>query len=268
MLPRAQRARGELVLSVKQARGRSRISDLRVGGSLKALFPQTRETALQAVFLNTAGGITGGDRFTLNARAEAGAHLVMTSQAAERIYRAQPGETGRMMTRLDVAGGARLDWLPQETIVFDQARLQRRIDVSLAPDARFLAVEPLLLGRLAMGERVKTAHLEDQWRIRRGDRLIFADNLRLSGPIEDILARPGVAPGCRAIATLIFAAPDADLKLAPLRAALGQAGAASLVRPGLLFARAIAPDGFDLRRNLIPAIEVLSGTSLPRTWTI
>lgn len=218
--------------------------------------------------LNTAGGVTGGDRYHLSARAEADAALVLTTQAAERIYRAQPGEVGQVRTALTVAPGARLDWLPQETIVFDQAALDRRLEADVAPDGRLLMVEPLVFGRKAMGETVHQGFLTDRWRVRCGGDLIFADALRLDGAIQKTLDRAASGRGARAMASLLLVSPDADLYLDPLRDALGESGGASLIRPGVLFGRCLAVDGFALRRHIIPAIQALSGAAIPKTWTL
>ncbi|WP_254919104.1 urease accessory protein UreD [Oceanicola sp. 22II-s10i] len=248
--------------------GRSRIGRLRQQGSFKALFPHGARQSLQAVFLNTAGGITGGDRFLLTAGAETGAHLVMTSQAAERAYRAQPDEVGRLTSRLSVAGGARLDWLPQETILFEGAALERRIEADVAGDGRFLAVEPVIFGRAAMGEVVHDASLTDHWRIRRDGRLIYADSLRLSGDIAARLADPAVADGGMALASMVLVAPGAEDFCSQLNDLMGEAGAASAPRDGVLVARFVAADGFALRRALIPAIRLLTGDDIPRPWML
>lgn len=265
MAQRQPRSRGVLRVS---ARPGAKIGRLHQAGSLKALFPASRHGILNAVFLNTSGGVTGGDRFRIEAEAEAGAALMVTSQAAERLYRAQPDETGRMSIDLSVREGARLDWLPQETILFDGARVAREFRVDLAADARFLAVEPLVAGRLAMGEFVNSGTLSDSWRVSRAGKLTFADNFRLSGDIDAQLAKSGVAGGCRALASVIFAAPGAEAMLGPLREALGPLGGASLVSEDLLFARILAEDGYGLRRRLIPALTLLSGQDIPRTWTL
>lgn len=268
--PRASqpRARGRIDLSAKLRAGRSRIGDLHQAESFKLLFPHGASQALQAVVLNTAGGVTGGDRFHLTARADEGAQMVLTTQAAERIYRAQPGEIGQVRTALSVAAGARMDWLPQETILFEAAALDRRIEVDLAEDARFLAVEPLIFGRRAMGEIVETGHLTDRWRVMRGGDLCFADNLRLSGHPQALMNRAAIGGGAGAMASLLLVAPDADLYVDRLRRALGPNGGASLVRPGVLFARLLAEDGFEMRRTLIPAIHALSGADIPKTWML
>lgn len=267
-IPHQPRARGLLEVSAKLRGGVSRIADLHQSGSFKALFPRAYSSALQAVVLNTGGGITGGDRFRLTGRAEAGSHLVLTTQAAERIYRAQPGEVGRVRTTLRIGPGARLDWLPQETIVFDRAALDRTIHAEVDPEGRFLAVEPVVFGRAAMGEIVESGHFSDRWQVNRGSELIFADNFLLDGPVQDLLDQPAVAGGARAMGSLLLVARDADLALDRLRRALGPGGGASLIRPGVLFARVLAADGFALRRSLIPAIRALTGTDIPKTWTL
>ena len=197
------RAEGEACVSARLRDGCSRLGALRQQGSAKVRLPRQRPGApVEAVFLNTAGGITGGDRFSYGAEAEAGSHLIATTQAAERLYRTQPGQTGRVTTRLTVAPRARLDWLPQETIVFDGAALDRRLEAEIAQDATFLAVESWIFGRLAMGEEVRRARISDHWRIRRGGELIFAEALRLDGPVSDILDRPATLNGMRAMAVL------------------------------------------------------------------
>jgi len=241
---------------------------LRQQGSLKALFPHGRTARMQAVFLNTGGGVTGGDRFSLRAGVAADGQLCMTSQTAERIYRAQPGEVGRVSTRLTVEAGASLHWLPQETIVFEGAALDRRIEADVDAGGELLAVEPLIFGRAAMNEVVRNARIEDRWRIRRDGRLVFADTLRLRGDIDALLQRPGVAAGGRAMATLLLVRPNAGDMADRLRAVLGEQGACSAIRDGVLLARIVAEDGFFLRRALIPAIRLLTGGDLPRPWML
>lgn len=248
--------------------GRSRIADLHQSGSFKALFPHGSSASLQTVVLNTAGGVTGGDRFHLTATAQAGSHMVLTTQAAERIYRAQPGEVGQVRTSLTVEAGARIDWLPQETILFDHAALDRRLEADVDGTGRLLVVEPQVFGRAAMGETVQSGQILDRWRIRRDGKLIFADNLRLSGSLQTLMDKQGIGGGARAMASLLLIAPDADLYLDRLRAALGNDGGASLVRPGVVFARCLAEDSFLLRRHIIPAIQALSGADIPKTWTL
>ncbi|MEM6439387.1 MAG: urease accessory protein UreD [Pseudomonadota bacterium] len=265
-LPAQPRAQGEAG-AVMGARG---LVGLRQQGSAKCFLPRTHAEAT-AVFLNTAGGLTGGDRFDWFSEARPGARLSVTTQAAERVYRAQSGETARVTARLALGAGARLDWLPQETILFDGGALDRRLEIEMAEDAALLAVEPLVLGREAMGETVRAARFRDGWRLRRAGRLVWADGLRLVGEAAAIASARATFAGARAAATLVYAAPDAEARLEGLRAVLpgdGAARGAASAWDGLLCGRLLAADGFALRRALIPALEFLRGGGLPRVWTM
>jgi urease accessory protein len=262
------RAVGEVRLASKALGPVSALADLRQAGAMKALFPAGTPDRLTAMVLNTAGGITGGDRFRLDARAGAGSRLTVTTQAAERIYAALPGETGVVVNRLELEAGARLDWLPQETIVFDKARLKRSLTVEMAGDAVLLAVEPVVFGRRAMGERVTALDLVDRLRLNREGVPLYADALRLAGDATAILAGTATGGGAGAAATVLYAGADAEAFRDPVRGLLPEAGGASLARPGLLVVRLLAGDSFDLRLSLIPILTLLNGSALPRSWML
>ncbi|TCO72010.1 urease accessory protein UreD [Rhodovulum euryhalinum] len=253
-------------LAAKARADGSALADLRQSGAFKALFPRPRDGAVDAILVNTAGGITGGDRFEAQVEARAGSHLRVTTQAAERAYRAQPGERGRVRNRLAVGPGARLDWLPQETILFEGSALERTLMADLAADARLLLVEPLVFGRAAMGEVVHDALFRDRIEIRREGVPLYLDALRLHGDVAADLARPAVAGGAGAMASLVFADPGAEAHLGPLRALMPATGGASLLRKDVLVMRLLAPDSFALRRVLVPVLMRLTGNSLPRSW--
>lgn len=259
---------GALRIASKTYGSASVIGDLYQSGCLKALFPRAATAGLTGVFLNTSGGMTGGDRLTIAAEAGANSRLTLTSQAAERVYLAQPGPPARLTTTLNVAKGARIDWLPQETILFNGAALHRRLDVELAPDATFLGVEPLVFGRVSMGETLTSGSFADNITIRRDGVPVFADAVRLSGDIAAQLSGPATARGHFAIASVIYAATDADALLEPLRALLPKTAGASLVRPGVLYARLLAPDSYILRQSLAPIIARLQGAAPPKTWML
>lgn len=262
------RARGAVRLSAHRSGTHTRLKVLHQSGSAKALLPRTFEAPLTAVLLNTAGGITGGDRFCWQADALAGAHLTVTTQAAERLYRALPHETGHVETTLGVGPDARIDWLPQETIVFDGAALKRSLSVDLDRSSRFLGCESFILGRAAMGEQVRDLRLDDHWRVRRNGQLIYADSVRIHGDAAGLTSGPATLNGHRAFASVLYAAPDSGRFLAPLRDCLGETGGASLIREGVLLARLSAPDGFELRHAMIPVLRVLRGAELPRVWSL
>lgn len=270
---RPPRARGSVALSVKPGgdEGPSRLGRLRQAGSLKCLFPRRDGASVEAVLVNTAGGITGGDRFEIAAHVEAGAGLTLTTQAAERAYAAGPRETGRLDTRLDVAAGGRLCWIPQETILFDRSALSRRLTVTLAPGATALVVEPLIFGRAAMGEEVRNGRFDDRIDIRRDGVPLYRDAVRMNGDLADRLDRPHTGNGARAMVSLIYVAADAEAQLDPLRRALPATGGASLIGGDVLALRLLAEGGFELRRSLIPILTRLTrrlGGDLPKPWMI
>lgn len=265
---RPPRARGALTLSSKARDGKSVIEDLRQSGSYRLMFPRPAPGGLMAVAINCAGGMTGGDRFELRARAGAGSNLTVTTQAAERIYRATGAEEARLSTHLRVENGARLNWLPQETILFDRSRFVRRLEVDLAPNASFLMVEPVIFGRTAMGEHLRDTTFVDQVRLRRAGALIHAEATRIDGDVEAHLHSRAIAAGGRAMASIVLACSKAETMLEPARAILSGAGAASLKAPDLLVIRMIAPDAMALRHAAIPLIAQLSGHDIPKTWTL
>lgn len=265
----AQRARGAVMLRAKRRGAGTVIGGFSVAGSSKMLFPHGPAAGpLTGVWLNTAGGITGGDQFDLSATAEDGSHLILTSQAAERIYRAMPGAPGQVVNRLDVSSGARIDWVPQETILFDQSALDRRLDVTMTSDARFLGVETLIFGRALMGETVTQLDLMDRISLRRDGTLVFADRLRLSGDAHAALSRAHLGDGAGAMATVICAWRGASAQLDALRDMLSDTAGVSALDDDLIVLRMVAPDGFDLRQTLIPVLRHLNGADLPRPWMI
>jgi len=263
--PVQPRAIGEVRLSARARTRATALGGLRQSGAFKALFPRPQGRALDAILINTAGGITGGDRFSVRAAAEAGAHLRITTQAAERAYRAQPGEIGEVRNRLSVGAGARLDWLPQETILYDGSALDRRLEADLACGARLLLVEPVLFGRAAMGEVPRAARFHDRIALRRDGRPLYLDSMRLSGDIAAHLDRPAVAAGARAMASVVFVGPEAEAHLAPLRELMPDTGGVSLIREDVLALRLLARDGYDLRAVLVPVLMQLTD-ALPRSW--
>jgi urease accessory protein len=230
---------------------------------------------MEAILINTSGGLTGGDVIEWSVAAAASTKLVVTTQANEKIYKAASG-TASVSTDIIVGENASVHWLPQETILFDQASLTRRLDVDLADTAEFLAVEAVLLGRRAMGEAVARGFFRDRWRIRRNGRLIHAEEMRFEGEIKKLTQAAAVLSGQVAFATLFYTGPLCEALLPRLRGCLDAVrdganpwmGGASQWN-GKLIARIAAPSGFDLRKVLTPAISVLrNGASVPKVWNI
>ena len=259
----ANRAAGRIALSVAAQSGVTRRRQVYEDGPLRVRFPNASGSALEAMIVNTAGGIAGGDRHDLDIGVGEGATLGVTTAAAEKVYRAL-GPGAEIAVKLAVGAGARLTWLPQETILFDRARLTRRIEVELAPDATLLMAEAVVFGRSAMGEAVAEGAFTDRWRVRRDGRLLFAETVRLDGAIVRMLAEPAVAGGGVAIATVL--AVPGDLAMAErVRAQTfcGEVGISAW--NGLAVARLCAKDDAGLRRDLTAVITALGGT-LPRLW--
>jgi urease accessory protein len=213
------------------------------------MFPRTNPGELpEAVLINTAGGIAGGDRLECAVRVLESASLAVTSQTPERVYRAL-SEPAQVTTRLEARDAARLAWLPQETIVFDRARLRRRTEVELSAEAELLALEWFVLGRAAHGETVVDGEITDSWRVRRDDRLVWADTFRATGETFPHLRRRALLSKYRAVATLIYSGPDLDGRLELIRdlvASLECAGGATSVG-GLIIVRLAAAVASELR---------------------
>ena len=261
----ANRATGRIALSVAAADGRTRRARVAEDGSLRVRFPNVAVDPLEAVTVNTGGGMTGGDRFTIDLDVGKGASLVAGTTAAEKIYRST-GADAEMDVSLSVAAGGRLAWLPQETILFDRARLKRRIEVDLAEGASLVMAESVVFGRAAMGEVMNEGAWVDRWRLRRGGKLVFAENVRLDGAIAEKLAQGAAAAGGIALATVLIA-PGEETTLAAVRALddqfRGEVGISAW--NGLAVARLVARDGAVLRHDLIALLASL-GIGVPRLW--
>ncbi len=233
---------------------------------MKALFPRPCSQALQAILINTAGGITGGDSFAFSAFAGEATTFNLTTQAAERAYRAQPNERARVENRLQAGHEARLNWLPQEMILFEACAVERQMHVELAESASLLLIEPVVFGRAAMGETLRHASFKDRIEIRRKGKPLFIDAMTLQGDVTRQLASAGVAAGAGALALLVYIAEDAAAHLHVLRAMLPETAGASLIGGDVLVARLLAQDCFALRQSLIPIIEHFTNDAPPRSW--
>lgn len=243
------------------------LRDLHQAGSAKVVFPRSAGDELQAVTVNTAGGITGGDRFEMSFEAGADSALSITTQAAERAYAAQGADAGRLDVTMAVACGARLNWVPQETILFDGCHFARKTRVDLAPDAHLLFAEPLVFGRAAMGEILSDITFRDRVEIWRDGKPLFIDAMAISG---DAQAHMGgmIAEGAGALASVVYVARDAQAQLVTVRALLPDTAGASLLGEDVLHIRMLAHDSFVLRQTLVPVLTCLSQKTLPRVWMI
>ncbi|MEO1746022.1 MAG: urease accessory protein UreD, partial [Pseudomonadota bacterium] len=202
--PAMQRSKGGGALTVRAANdGQTRIADLYQHANAKIRVPKTHDNALTAVLINTAGGLTGGDELDWRFEAQTKTKLTVSTQACERVYRALDGQA-TVRTELAIHDGARLAWLPQETILFDGAALDRSLDVDMASTAELLAMEIIVLGREAMRETVSSVTLKDRWRVRRDNRLVHAEQTRLTDKIIENLSSAAALDGHTVFATLLY----------------------------------------------------------------
>ncbi len=262
----ANRAQGAVRFDVRCEDGVTRRGVLHESGSLRVRFPSPEDDGLSAVFVNTAGGIAGGDRFDVAISAAEGARLTVTTAAAEKVYRATAAPA-RLEISLKAESGAHLAWLPQETILFDRARICRHIDIDLAETSSLLLCEIVVFGRTAMGERMQHGEFVDHWRLRRGGRLVFAETVRLDGDIGDKLARRAVAGGGAAVATALIVPGDEALVERIREAADGFGGEVGISAwNGFAMARFCAQDAARLRADMITVLGRASPAALPRLW--
>lgn len=262
---RLQRSSGTGRIEAKWLAGRSRIARLYQEGSAKVRVPSVHSDALEAVLINTSGGLTGGDVISWDVTAHKGAQMVATTQACEKVYRAAEG-AAEVRTRLQVGEEAALCWVPQETILFDGSALDRRLNVDLSQDARVLIVEPVILGRTGMGEQVRVAQFSDQWRVRREGKLIHAEATRMS---DDFSRYHNSAAGlgrALAYATLLYCGADAEVRSHKLAAHLPSDVAMSCWADKVVV-RLLAETGYELRKRVLPIIDALAVAPLPRIWT-
>jgi urease accessory protein len=262
----ANRAVGAISLAVRESGGITRRSRLREEGSLRVRCPGPAALELEAIIVNTAGGVAGGDRLKLDVSLERGARLAVTTAAAEKVYRTREA-AATIDVKLSIGAGACLAWLPQETILFNRARLRRAIDIDLAADARLWLAEAIVFGRGGMGEAVKDGVLFDRWRLRRDGRLMHAEATRLGGGVSARLAQGAVAKGGIAVATVLVV-PGEEATADNVRSLgdqfRGEVGASAW--NGLAVVRLCAADGETLRHDLIAVLTALRGAALPRLW--
>lgn len=261
----ANRARGAVHFDVHARDGVTRRGTLHESGSLRVRFPSPEGEGLSGVFVNTAGGVAGGDSFDIDITAGQGSRLTLTTAAAEKVYRA-PGAAAHLGVALKVDAGAHLAWLPQETILFDRARVHRRFDIALDDAASLLLCEIVVFGRTAMGERMEQGEFVDRWRLRRGGKLVFAETVRLDGDIGAKLRRSAVAKGGAAIGTALIMPGDETLVERIREASESFSGEVGISAwNGFAMARFCAQDAARLRADMM-AVLARTGAALPRLW--
>jgi urease accessory protein len=237
-----------------------------MSGCLKALFSRD-PSRVDAILINSAGGLTSGDTLSVRCEVGAGASTAITTQAAERAYRAVD-EPAQVTTQIRVAEQATMLWLPQELILFDGAALDRRLNVDLAESARLLLVEPVIFGRTRMGESLEDIFFHDRISIDRAGVPFYRDNTRTVGDAKKTLGRLAVADGAGAMASLVYVGDDAKGRYHQLWSSLPSTSGGSLLQDDLLVMRLLAKDGFELRKTLLPILDLLTDNTLPTSWRL
>lgn len=270
--PALERSKGRVELTFKRQGPLTVLGHLHQSGCGKARLPRPTDPAhAEAVLLNLAGGLTGGDRLTSQVAWQTGAAATVSGQAAEKIYRARGKSRAEIDTELRVAADGLALWLPQATILFDRARLVRRNRFAIARGGRLLALEATIMGRQAMGETVAEGGFDERFEVHYDDRLVLADRQLLRGAIAGRLARPAVAGGATGLVTLLYVSEAAAERLDAIRDALGTLAAASAPAPQLVLVRWLAHEPRILHRDLATALLAVQTAvglraRLPGVW--
>jgi len=270
-----ERSVGRVELAFKRRAATTVIAHMHQAGCGKARLPRPTDAQhAEAVLINLAGGLTGGDRLEWRVAWQPDTAATVSSQAAEKVYRAVGKSVATIDTCLDVDANALALWLPQETILFDRARLVRRNHFRVARHGRLLAVEASILGRRAMGETVIAGRFDESFEVHYADRLVLAERQCFRGQIADLLTHPAIAQGNAAFVSLLYVGENAATQLGTIRDALGDApAAASAPDPNVVVIRWLAVEPTGLRARLVAALFALQDAVgmprrlLPRVWS-
>lgn len=260
-----QRSRGSALVSFDRRQSRTRLAVLQQSGSAKAMLPRVHGAVPEVVFLNTSGGLTGGDRLAYHLDVPETSEVTATTQTAERGYASQ-GPAAMVRVSASVGAGGRLNWLPQETLIYEDAHVSRETKVELSGNASCLLVESIVLGRHAMGEHPRRARLTDRRLVSRDGRPVWAETLRLDADTLAQTWQPALLNGATCFAVIALIAPDAPDQIDRIRATLTVPGcrAAASGWDGRLLVRITANDGWPLRCQIARTLHAL--TPLPRVW--
>lgn len=222
----------------------------------------------EVVLLNTGGGIAGGDRVKFEITLAPGSDAVVTTVAAERIYRTA-GEPSRIEVGMTLEPASRLAWLPQETILYSGAQVCRRIDIAMAASATLTLLDIVVLGRRGSGEVMEAGALDDRWIVRRAGRIVHMEAVRMGGAIEHLMQRAAVGGSAHVLGTMLHVSANAADHLEAVRSALpadDNVEIAASAWDGRLVVRGLARNGESLRRSFATIAGVLTHGTMPRVW--
>lgn len=240
-----------LALGFADDAGTTRLIDNTHCGPLrvqKPLYPEGGAVC-HAIIVHPPGGVVGGDQLSIGATVGEHAHALLTTPGAAKWYKAN-GKRSRQQVQLDAGPGASLEWLPQESIFFDQADVALDHTITLAADARYIGCEIVCMGRRASGETFATGRVTQCTRIRRGGQLVWWEQGALHGGQLD---SPLTLNGHSVCATLIAVGPPLPaVLLTELRAAMAAEASVGITQTkGVLVARHLGDDSEAARRIML-----------------
>ena len=257
-----QRARGVADLAFDE----QQIARMYQAGSSKILLPKTYTPLKEAVLINTAGGITGGDKFEIKLNL-ASSKIVATTQTAERLYNSI-GSTANINIHLTIDEGSTLHWLPQETIFFDGALIDRNIRVDMAATSDVVFLETIIFGRQAMGEIVQNGEFRDNWRFYRDGTLFHSEVVCLQSDIDQLLKECAGGNGATTLSTIIVAGKKTEYKknkVMPLVNRFRSTFGISYWEDKLIL-RMLNSDPYILKKEINFLLQELLEQPLPQVW--
>ena len=272
LVPASVRAQGQIRAEFGASSGRTYMSRHYEAGGFRLRVPKRDHDrgaqGVEAVLINTGGGLVGGDTGHIDVALAAGAQVTMTTQSAEKIYGSQ-GPATRLDIGIRLAPDSGFEWIPQETILFRDAHFIRNLRINMAGSTRLTLLESVVLGRKASNEAAISGILRDVWRIYRDEKLIFAENMALGPDLAGQLAHAATAKGGMSMATLVYIAPDAESRIEAIRASLADApcSCAASAWNGMVVVRFLSDQPDCLRRAAAQTLRLLRGRDLPKVWT-
>jgi len=251
LLESTNRAKGKLEIGYQQIQEKTRLHSLYQQEPLRALFPTNTATGvMETILINMTGGIAGGDQHSVNIHMGMHAAGLITTQSAEKIYRSL-GRESELSLRLSLDPGSWLEWIPQETILFNEAKLRRLNQIHTSRTSRLMSGEILIFGRTAHAERILSGLMHDHREVYRDNHLIWVDALHLEEDFGDVLNHPAAFNGARAYAIFIYVSDDSSHYLDCAREVLNEINfihsAATCVSKEILVVRWLGANAMQLR---------------------
>jgi urease accessory protein len=270
--------KGRAEVGFAQRDGETRLAHLYQHDPIRILFPNTAPgESIEATVITTSGGLVGGDEISLEISAGPKSIALVSAQAAEKIYRSS-GATTDISVAINAEEDSWLEWLPQETILFDGSKLRRKTVINASRGAHVLAGEILVLGRTGSGEVFSTGFLQDAWEVNIDNRLIWADALCLDNNIPSVLSHPACFDGATALATAVYVCDNPAEHIEAARKMLSlddsKVLTSATVVNGVLVLRWLGKDAYNLRQAFAEfwkAFRHYAGgrpAELPRLWYV